>query len=255
MGFVDAEVCARRGHPLRLISGGVNATSRSLSPRLDRMVAQTIDNRCRVRIEAAHVLGRLEVNRALSDEHRSADGMLVEELPFSTPPADSQSDKNNRRRARPKSVKPGELGVSGRNGSSAFHGARRANQRLSAITNAKARLFRGGTPKDAKLTFMRLLITSHRGCNLEGSNLRRPNCGLSQRAGKWTEEPFGRLSTIAGAEQTRLRGRNWAGGSFAPGAPTDDLVPLPEMRAVFDVNTSDQAQRPPAAQLAIYTVA
>jgi transposase len=88
----------------------------------------------------AAVLADKKVRGLLSDEHFSVDGTLLEAW------------------ASPKSFRPkdgsGEPSGPGRNGARDFHGEKRKNDTHASTTDPDARLFRKGSGKEARLSFM-----------------------------------------------------------------------------------------------------
>jgi hypothetical protein len=110
----------------------------------------------------AAVLDRPEVRRLLSDEHFSVDGTLIEAW------ASMKSFK-------PRQA-PGGDDDGGRNGERDFHGERRRNESHASRTDPEARLFRKGTGKEARLSFMGHLLMENR-CGLV------VGAGLTQASG------------------------------------------------------------------------
>jgi transposase len=137
----------------------------------------------------AAVLDRPEVRRLLSDEHFSVDGTLVEAW------ASMKS-------FRPKDVPDDEPPASGRNGERDFHGERRRNESHASRTDPEARLFRKGTGKEARLSFMGHLLMENRSGLVMGAELTRAS-GFAERAAAVTliEGVPGRHRITIGADR------------------------------------------------------
>jgi transposase len=142
----------------------------------------------------AAVLDRPEVRRLLSDEHFSVDGSLIQAW------ASMKS-------FRPKDGPDDEPPASGRNGERAQRRAglpceRRRNESHASRTDPEARLFRKGTGKEARLSFMGHLLMENRSGLVMGAELTRAS-GCAERAAAVTliEGVPGRHRITIGADR------------------------------------------------------
>jgi transposase len=137
----------------------------------------------------AAVLDRPEVRRLLSDEHFSVDGTLIEAW------ASMKS-------FRPKDGPDDEPPAGGRNGERDFHGERRRNESHASRTDPEARLFRKGTGKEARLSFMGHLLMENRSGLVMGAELTRAS-GFAEREAAVTliEAVPGRHRITIGADR------------------------------------------------------
>ena len=112
------------------------------------------------------VLARPKVKALLSDEHFSVDGTLIQAW------------------ASMKSFRPkdgsGEPPDPGRNGERDFHGEQRTNETHASATDPKAKLFRKGRGKEAKLSFIGHALMENRHGLLVDSRVSEAN-GTAER--------------------------------------------------------------------------
>ena len=73
--------------------------------------------------------------------------------------------------------------------------------------------------------------TSGRSSAIDGRTTRHAGYAVSQRIRKRIEEAFGWIKTIAGQEQTKLRGRDRVGWAFTFAAAAYNLTRLPKLLA------------------------
>jgi len=114
------------------------------------------------------VVAHAKVKGLLSDERFSVDGTLIEAW------------------ASVKSFRPkdggGEPPGPGRNGERYVHGERRSNETHASVTDPEAKLFRKGSGKEAKLSFMGHVLMENRNGLVVGATLTQGSAALGEAA-------------------------------------------------------------------------
>ena len=194
----------------------------------------------------AAVVAQPRVKKLMSSDHFSVDGTLIEAWASmkSFKPKDGSGNE----------PPPG----SGRNAEVDFKGEKRSNDTHASTTDPEARLYRKGAGMKAKLANRptgitlgadkgydaRIFVNELRAMNvrphvtqntngrrsaIDGRTTRHVGYAVSQRIRKRIEEAFGWMKTVGGQRQTKFRGVERAGWSFAFAAAAYNLIRLPKL--------------------------